>query len=132
MAHFAKMTEDGTTVLGVHVVADADCTDDSGNETEAQGTTFLNKIHNWTYWRKTSYNTSKGVHKLGGTPYRKNYAGIGMLYDSERDAFRHPSPYPSWVLNESSCWWEAPVAYPDDGKVYEWNESSETWVMIQE
>ena len=132
MAHFAKMTEDGTTVLGVHVVADADCTDDSGNETEAQGITFLNKIHNWTYWRKTSYNTSKGVHKLGGTPYRKNYAGIGMLYDSERDAFRHPSPYPSWVLNECSCWWEAPVAYPDDGKIYEWNESSQTWVMIQE
>ena len=109
MAHFAKMTEDGTTVLAVHVVADADCTDDSGNETEVQGITFLNKIHNWAYWRKTSYNTSKGVHKLGGTPYRKNYAGTGMLYDSER----------------------APVAYPDDGKIYEWNESSVNWVEIQ-
>jgi len=132
MAHFAKMTEDGTTVLGVHVVADTDCTDNNGDETEAQGIVFLNKIHNWSYWRKTSYNTVAGVHKLGDTPYRKNYAGTGMLYDSERDAFRRSSPHASWVLNEDTCCWEAPIAYPTDGKIYGWDESSTNWLEIQD
>ena len=78
--------------------------------------------------KRTSYNTIGGVHKEGGTPYRKNYAGIGYTYDPVRDAFIPPKPYNSWVLNEDSCLWEAPVAYPTDGKQYSWNESTQNWI----
>ena len=78
--------------------------------------------------KRTSYNTSGGVHRLGGTPYRKNYAGIGYTYDSERDAFIPPTPYASWLLNEDSCLWNAPVPYPDDGNLYTWDEETLSWV----
>jgi len=81
-------------------------------------------------WIQTSYNTYGGEHKLGGTPLRKNYAGIGYVYDKPRDAFYAPQPYPSWTLNEETCLWEAPVAYPDDGNNYEWNEETQTWDEI--
>lgn len=81
-------------------------------------------------WVKTSYNTQGGVHSLGGTPLRKNYAGIGYTYDSVRDAFIPPKPFNSWVLNESSCLWEAPVPYPTDGKMYTWDEASTSWVEV--
>ena len=81
-------------------------------------------------WVKTSYNTQGGVHSLGGTPLRKNYAGIGYTYDSVRDAFIPPKPFNSWVINESSCLWEAPVAYPTDGKMYTWDEASTSWVEV--
>lgn len=82
-------------------------------------------------WVQTSYNTYGGVHKLGGTPLRKNYAGIGYTYDKERDAFYAPKPFVSWVLNEESCLWEPPVPMPIDGiekgVFYTWNESHLTW-----
>ena len=78
-------------------------------------------------WVQTSYNTLGGVHKLGGTPLRKNFAGEGYIYDSERDAFYAPQPYPSWTLNEETCIWEAPVAHPNNGKVYVWNETTKAW-----
>jgi hypothetical protein len=78
--------------------------------------------------KRTSYNTSGGVHTSGGTPYRKNYAGIGYSYDSSRDAFIPPKPFASWSLNETSCVWEAPTPYPANGKVYSWNEEQLTWV----
>jgi hypothetical protein len=78
-------------------------------------------------WIQTSYNTRAGQHDLGGTPLRKNYAGIGFSYDSTRDAFIPPQPYPSWTLNEETCLWECPVAYPDDGNMYNWNEETQTW-----
>lgn len=79
-------------------------------------------------WIQTSYNTAGGVHALGGTPLRKNYAGIGYTYDAQRDAFIPPKPYASWVLNETSCLWEAPVAHPaDNAKQYTWNETAQTW-----
>jgi hypothetical protein len=78
--------------------------------------------------KRTSYNTSGGVHRLGGTPFRKNYAGIGYTYDSERDAFIPPTPYASWLLNEDSCLWNAPVPYPDDGNLYTWDEETLSWV----
>jgi len=81
-------------------------------------------------WVQTSYNTYGGQHKLGGTPLRKNYAGIGYIYDSTRDAFYIPQPYPSWTLNETTCYWEPPVAYPDNGKNYEWNEDTTSWVEV--
>ena len=78
-------------------------------------------------WIQTSYNTYGGEHKLGGTPLRKNYAGIGFSYDSTRDAFYEPKPYPSWTLNEDTCLWEPPVVYPDDGNMYIWNEETQAW-----
>lgn len=77
--------------------------------------------------KRTSYNTIGGVHTTGGTPYRKNYAGIGYIYDPALDAFYPPKPYNSWVLNETTCLWEAPVAYPDDGNMYIWNEDELRW-----
>ena len=83
-------------------------------------------------WVQTSYNTQAGVHTLGGTPLRKNYAGIGYVYDADRDAFYAPSPYPSWVLDEDTCTWEAPVAYPNDGLMYKWDEATLTWIKITE
>ena len=81
-------------------------------------------------WVQTSYNTYGGQHLLGGTPLRKNYAGLGYIYDSTRDAFYEPQPYPSWLLNETTCIWETPVAYPDDGKFYNWDESTTSWVEV--
>jgi len=88
-------------------------------------------------WIQTSYNTRGGQHydpETGevddGTPLRKNYAGIGDTYDSALDAFIPPQPYPSWVLNEDTCQWGAPVAYPDDGKSYDWDEETTSWVEV--
>jgi len=80
--------------------------------------------------KRTSYNTSGGVHKFGGTPLRKNYAGIGYTYDSQRDAFIPPKPFASWLLNDDTCLWGAPVAMPDDGKQYQWNEDTQAWVEV--
>jgi len=82
--------------------------------------------------KRTSYNTRGGVHSEGGTPFRKNYAGIGYTYDFARDAFIPPKPFDSWTLNENSCLWEAPVTYPNDGQQYEWNEETTSWDLIQE
>ena len=82
-------------------------------------------------WVKTSYNTRSGIHTLGGTPLRKNFAGIGFTYDAERDAFIPPKPFDSWILNEETCQWEAPVPYPTDGKVYSWNEELGDWVEVE-
>ena len=82
-------------------------------------------------WIQTSYNTVKGVHLEGGTPLRKNHAGKGYTYDEDRDAFIPPKPFNSWTLNETTCLWEAPVAYPDDGEEYNWNETNQTWDLIE-
>ena len=82
-------------------------------------------------WIQTSYNTKGGQHTLGGTPLRKNYAGIGFTYDAQLDAFVPPKPYASWVLDEETCLWNAPVARPDDGKDYAWNETTLSWVEIE-
>lgn len=79
--------------------------------------------------KQTSYNTYGGVHSLGGTPLRKNYAGIGFTYDEELDAFIPPSPYPSWVLDDTTCLWQAPVAYPAEGE-HTWDEASQAWVEV--
>lgn len=78
-------------------------------------------------WVQTSYNTYAGKHKLGGTPLRKNYAGIGYTYDEQRDAFIPPKPYPSWNLNEDTCLWESPIPYPNDEKQYIWDETIGNW-----
>jgi hypothetical protein len=81
-------------------------------------------------WIQTSYNTHGGVHANGGTPLRKNYAGIGFTYDHTKDAFIPPQPYASWVLDESTCLWNAPVAMPQDGKQYSWDETTTAWVEV--
>ena len=81
-------------------------------------------------WIQTSYNTSGGVHTQGGTPLRKNYAGIGYTYDSIRDAFISPKPFNSWILNEDSCLWEAPTPMPTDDKMYNWDEETLAWIEI--
>lgn len=123
MAHFAQIDENNV-VVQVLVVSDAD---------EHRGQEFLaNDLGLGGTWKKTSYNTHGGVHALGGTPYRKNYAGVGYTFDAARDAFIPPKPFNSWVLNETSCLWEAPVAYPTDGKMYTWNEASTSWVEVTE
>ena len=83
-----------------------------------------------TSWIQTSYNTHGGVHTQGGTPLRKNYAGIGYTYDNTRDAFIPPKPYNSWVLNETTCLWEAPIPMPDDDKMYSWDEETTSWIEI--
>ena len=82
-------------------------------------------------WIQTSYNTYGGVHQLGGTPLRKNFAGIGYTYDESKDAFIPPKPFNSWTLNETTCLWEAPVAYPTDGQNYTWNETNQNWDLIE-
>ena len=78
-------------------------------------------------WIQTSYNTHGGEHTLGGTPLRKNYAGIGFTYDRTRDAFIPPQPFQSWVLDEDTCQWECPIEYPMDGNKYYWNEDTQSW-----
>ena len=81
-------------------------------------------------WVQTSYNTKGGVHVLGGTPFRKNFAGIGFSYDPIRDAFIPPKAYQSWILNEDTCLWEAPIPHPTDGKMYLWDEAIVSWVEV--
>jgi len=83
-------------------------------------------------WIQTSYNTHAGVHSQGGTPLRKNFAGIGFTYDKTRDAFIPPKPYPSWLLNDDTCQWEPPTSYPNDGNDYDWDETTTSWVLIEE
>ena len=124
MAHFAKLGV-GDKVLTVEVVSNDVAT------TEQAGIDFLNNFYKTNdIWKQTSYNTQSGVHLLGGTPFRKNYAGIGFTYDEAKDAFIPIQPFNSWTLNEDTCQWEAPVAYPDDGKGYIWKEDSKTWVVF--
>jgi hypothetical protein len=118
MAHFAQIDENNV-VVQVLVVPDAQ---------EDRGQEFLaDDLNLGGIWKKTSYNTTGGVHANGGTPYRKNYAGIGYTYDAARDAFIPPKPFASWILNEATCLWDAPVAYPTDGKIYTWNEDTTSW-----
>lgn len=83
-------------------------------------------------WIQTSYNTYGGEHKLGGTPLRKNFASIGFTYDRNKDAFIPPKLFPSWLLNETTCLWEAPIPMPNDGLEYEWNEAGQLWEQMSE
>ena len=121
MAHFAKLGLENK-VLAIHRVHNNIAT------TEQAGIDFLNTLYKTNdTWKQTSYNTHGGIHQFGGTPLRKNHAGIGYTYDETKDAFISPQTYPSWTLNEDTCQWEAPVAYPDDGKFYTWNEETTSW-----
>jgi hypothetical protein len=111
MSHFAKVKDNIVTEV---IVAEAEFFDTFVDETPGE-------------WIQTSYNTIGGQHLLGGTPLRKNYAGVGFTYDATRDAFIPPKEFDSWTLNESTCLWEPPSAYPSDGKDYRWNETTKAW-----
>lgn len=82
--------------------------------------------------KRTSYNTRGGIHTNGGTPFRKNYAGIGYTYDEARDAFIPPKLFPSWLLDDDTCLWNAPVPYPTDGNPYTWDESNQMWILAEQ
>ena len=120
MAHYAFLDENN---IVTEVIVGKDEGED-GIDWEAHYGAFRGQV-----CKRTSYNTRGGEHLEGGTPFRKNYAGIGFGYDSGRDAFIPPKPYASWVLNEDSCLWFAPVPWPDDGKEYLWDESTISWVV---
>jgi len=122
MSHFAEIDENNV-VVRVLVVADAQ---------EDRGQEFLaNDLGLGGRWLKTSYNTIGGVHTLGGTPYRKNYAGINFTYDETRDAFIPPKPFASWTLNATTCLWEAPTPMPTDDKMYTWDEATTSWKEVE-
>jgi len=122
MAHFAEIDENNI-VTRVLVV---------GDDQENRGQEFLaNDLGLGGTWKKTSYNTAGGVHSNGGTPFRKNYAGIGFTFDEARDAFIPPKPFNSWNLNEDTCLWEAPIPMPvEEGKIFTWNEDTTSWDEI--
>jgi len=130
MASFAKIGLNGK-VIEVQSVVNEVLHDSNGVEQESIGIDFLTKLTGWSIWKQTSYNTHGGVHTKGGTPLRKNHAGIGYTYDEDRDAFIPPKNYQSWILNENTCLWEAPVAKPteklEENQFYSWNESIINW-----
>tara|TARA_R110000765_G_scaffold356628_2_gene446731 strand:+ start:183 stop:647 length:465 start_codon:yes stop_codon:yes gene_type:complete len=138
MACFAKLNNDNV-VERVETVVNDVITDENNIEQEALGIQFLKNLHGQdTNWKQSSYNTNSGVHALEGTPFRKNHGGRGYTYDESRDAFIPPKPFnpwepsktfDSWILNETTCQWEAPVPYPEvDVGTYDWNEDDQTWV----
>jgi hypothetical protein len=131
MASFSKLNSENI-VITVESVVNEVLKDSNGIEQEQIGIEFLRTLYNEpnAIWKQTSYNTVGGVHKLNGTPFRKNHAGIGYTYDSNRDAFIAPKPYSSWILNENTCNWDAPIAYPTDGQRYIWNEEILNWELI--
>lgn len=112
MSHYARVIDGIVTQV---IVVERDVIDSGifGNPSE---------------WIQTSYNTHGGRHLLGGTPIRKNFAGVGFIYDKDLDAFYGPQPFPSWILDTETCFWHAPVAYPDDGKYYTWDEITQSWI----
>ena len=128
MAHFVKI-DNSNVVLQVIVVDDKDTQDENGDEVESIGAKYLADGLGGT-WKRTSRNTLGNIHSSGKTPFRKNYAGLGHIYDATRDAFYAPQPYDSWTFNEDTCQWNAPVAYPDDDKIYTWNEDTTSWDEI--
>ena len=113
MSHFAQI--DGNNIVVQVIVAEQD---------------FINTLSDSQDWIQTSYNTQGGIHLLDGTPLRKNFAGKGYSYDATLDAFIPPQPYPSWVLNEDTCLWDAPTPIPTDGKRYTWDEATLAWVEV--
>jgi len=131
MASFAKL-DNNNIVTTVESVVNEVLKDSNGIEQENIGIEFLKTLYNEpnAIWKQTSYNTNGGVHSLGGTPFRKNHAGIGYTYDSQRDAFIPTKTFNSWLLNETTCLWEAPVARPDDNNKYKWNEEILNWELI--
>ena len=115
MAHFAKVQDGIVTKV---IVAEPDFFDTFVDDSPGE-------------WIQTSYNTIGGTHTLGGTPLRKNYAGVGFTYDRDRDAFIPPQPFASWTLDEDTCLWNAPVAYPSGDGQYQWDEETTSWIEVE-
>ena len=113
MSHFAEVIDGIVTRV---IVADQE---------------FIDTLDNSTQWIQTSYNTHGGINKRTDIPIRKNFAGVDMTYDKDRDAFIGHNQYPSWTLNEESCLYEPPTPYPNDDKLYSWNEDSQEWIELK-
>lgn len=120
MAHFAQL--DVNQVVVTVIVVDNNELIEDGVESEQKGIAFCQNLFPGTQWVQTSYNAS----------FRKNYAGVGFIYDTARDAFVPPKPFASWVLDEQKCVWIPPIKRPDDGKKYKWDENSVSWVEVIE
>jgi hypothetical protein len=121
MAHYAIINPTTNTVTQVFVGKNE-------NEGDLNWEQYYAPVG--TICRRTSYNTHGGVHSDGGTPFRKNYAGVGYTWDEQRDAFIPPKPYPSWALNEQTCIWDPPTPMPGDGNPYVWDEESQQWLPV--
>ena len=121
MAHYSFLNENN---IVTEVIVGKDEGEDN-TDWEVHYGNFRNQV-----CKRTSYNTSGGIHSSGGIPYRKNYAGIGYIYDEQRDAFIPQKPYASFILNEDTCLWEPPVPYPTDGEQYTWNEEDLQWSLV--
>ena len=121
MAHFAKINNENIVEQVIVVNNDVILKSD-GSESELKGKQFLNSILGQAKWIQTSYNGN----------FRKNYAGVGYTYDSERDAFIPPKLFPSWLLDEDTCLWQPPIPYPDDEQPYQWNEETISWDLVTE
>ena len=123
MAHFSKLNSDNIVVEVVLVSNDI-------ATTEQAGINFLNHLYGTNdVWKQTSYNTYANTHRLGQTPFRKNYGSIGFTYNEILDGFIEPKTHNSWILNETTGLYEPPVEYPDDGQPYVWNENTQNWVL---
>jgi hypothetical protein len=122
MAHYAELNHENVVIRVIP----------GWDETVKSEMEQLLLLETGNIWKRTSYNTIGDKHLLGGTPFRKNYAGIGYTYDAQRDAFIPPQTFASWVLNEETCLWEAPVAMLGDGRRYVWEEETVSWVLIEE
>jgi len=133
MASFAKIGLNNK-VIEVVSVSNQTLKDAKNIEREELGIELLKELTHWPIWKQTSYNTLAGQHLLGGTPFRKNHASIGYTYDEDRDAFIPVKPYASWVLNNNTCQWEAPVIKPEltqeqinNNNYYSWDEETQQW-----
>jgi len=136
MGTFVKLDNDNFVIQGISL--DNIVFTINGIEDEQKGVDFLNKLFETNdIWKQTSYNTIGGLHYTNGIlsldqskSFRKNHAGIGYYYDSIRDAFIPPKPFPSWTLDEQTCFWQSPIPYPNDGKIYQWNEEIGNYIEI--
>jgi hypothetical protein len=124
MAHYALLDRDNKVI---RVIVGMDENSEDGKDWE-----LVYQIQFEYKCKRTSYNTIGGEHLLDGTPFRKNYAGVGYIYDEQRDAFIPEKPYQSWVLNEDTCTWGSPIPMPTDGKFYNWNEETTSWVELKD
>ena len=123
MAHYAFLDENNIVTEVITGIDEPEFID--GLTPEIWYGNFRNQV-----CKRTSYNTIAGVHRSNGIPFRKNYASVGYSFDSSKDAFIPPKPFPSWILNETTCIWEAPIPYPNDNKIYKWNETTQEWTEI--
>jgi hypothetical protein len=119
MAHYAELNHENVVIQVIP----------GWDEGIKSGMEQLLLLETGNIWKRTSYNTVGGIHLNGKTPFRKNFAAVGYTYDPQRDAFIPPQPFPSWTLNEDTCEWVSPVAFPSDGLLYHWDEATASWVV---